>query len=74
MIPTGVLTSYNEQVALHMKNGFFALLLLITVDRHVSDYGVAIMLRYIVVGYWSPSLFCKTSTCEGLNPTQSFGN
>ena len=37
MIPTGVLTPYNAQATLHMKVGFFALLLPIAVDERVSD-------------------------------------
>ena len=37
MIPTGVLTPYNAQATLHMKVGFFALLLPITVYGRVSD-------------------------------------
>ena len=37
MIPSGTLTPYNAQATLHLKAGFFALLLPITVDSRVSD-------------------------------------
>jgi len=37
MIPAGILTPYNAQATLHLKMGFFALLLPITVDSRVSD-------------------------------------
>ena len=37
MIPTGILTPYNAQATLHLRMGFFALLLPITVNRRVSD-------------------------------------
>ena len=36
LVPTGVLTPYNVQSTLHLKTGFFALLLPITVARGVS--------------------------------------